>query len=419
MSKTESLEIKSQSKKKKFRFYDSYISKVLKTIETNNGITSNAKQQLNSVLIIISKMIANRAVELTEISKKRTLSKKEVENSVKIYLEGELQAHAVRHGNKSVNAFETTELTEKGTSRQKRAEIIFPPSIAEKFLRKFDNCTIMVTQTAPVYLASILEYLCMEILEQSVNNANSQNRVRLTVKDVELAIRNDNELNRMFVKNNIYFMGGSNIPHINPVLLHRKTTTKKKPNRESVKKHRFKPGTVSLREIRKLQKLGNTLIFARNPFEKYVRQIISEYNKDLKISKNVFSILQYALEAHLVKLLTNSNNAAIHTGRVKMMPCDIDFILKITTVQSSYNNSIFEYESDKDKDNGDESSRDELSRDESSREELSGDELSRDESSRDELSRDESSRDELSGDELSGDELSGDELSEEELSEED
>ena len=109
-------------------------------------------------------------------------------------------------------------------------------------------------------------------------------------------------------------------------------------------KHRFKPGTVSLREIRKLQKMGNTLIFARNPFEKYVREIFCDYNKDLKISKNVFTILQYALEFNLVKLLTDSNNAAIHAGRVKMMPTDIDFIRKITKISSICNQTVFEYE---------------------------------------------------------------------------
>ena len=171
MSKTESPEIKTQSKKKKFRFYDSYISKVLKHIECDNGITSNAKQQLNSVLIILSRLFSNRAIELTETSKKRTLSVKEVQNSIKMFIEGELQKHALNQGNKAVDLFDNDDKSEKGISRQNRAEILFPPSITEKFLRRFDNSTIMVTQTAPVYLAAVLEYLCMEILEQSVNNA--------------------------------------------------------------------------------------------------------------------------------------------------------------------------------------------------------------------------------------------------------
>ena len=183
------------------------------------------------------------------------VSDKEVENSIKTQLEGELQQHALKHGKNSVELFNKFDSSEKGVSRQNKAQITFPPSITEKFLRRFDNSTIMVTQNAPVYLASVLEYLCMEILEQSINNAREQKRVRLTVKDIELSIRNDVEINRLFTRNNIMFLGGSNIPHINPVLLHRKTTSKRKTgNPASKKAHRFKPGTVSLREIRKLQK---------------------------------------------------------------------------------------------------------------------------------------------------------------------
>ena len=126
MSKTESPEIKSQSKKKKFRYYDSYISKVLKGIGPDSGITNNAKQQLNSVIITLSQLFANRAVELTEISKKRTLSMKEIENAVKTYIEGELQNHAVEQGQKSVDLYDKYDEKEKGVSRQSKAQIIFP-----------------------------------------------------------------------------------------------------------------------------------------------------------------------------------------------------------------------------------------------------------------------------------------------------
>ena len=37
-------------KKKKTRYFESYIYKILKKISNTNGITSNAKQQLNSVI---------------------------------------------------------------------------------------------------------------------------------------------------------------------------------------------------------------------------------------------------------------------------------------------------------------------------------------------------------------------------------
>ena len=63
-------------KKKKFRFYDSYIPKILKQSFDNNGITSDARQQLNSILIIFSKHISNISHELTLIAKRKQYPKK-------------------------------------------------------------------------------------------------------------------------------------------------------------------------------------------------------------------------------------------------------------------------------------------------------------------------------------------------------
>lgn len=339
------------TKRKKFRYFDSYISKVLKEVSAESGITNNAKQQLNSVLIMFSKTIANNSLDLTELSGKKTLSEKEVACAVQILLTGDLERHAIEQGDKAVKSYNTNN-EEKGTSRQSRAGILFPPSVTEKFLRKFDKSSMMVTNKSPIFMAAVLEYLCMEILDQAVNQSKTHNRVRLTVKDIELAVRSDPELNLLFNKNQIHFVGGSNVPYIHPVLLHRKTTTKRKkkevtegetdPNAK--KTHRFKPGTVSLREIKKYQKQGNRLVFAKNPFEKFVRAILNEHKEGIKVSKHVFTILQYIIEEYLLKLLKQSNLAAIHTGRVKLMPMDIDFVRSLTDISyrsSPLNNSDY------------------------------------------------------------------------------
>ena len=63
-------------KRKKTRFFETYISKVLKGLSTN-GITSNARQQLNSALCIITRKIASMSIHLTRMAKKKTLSEKE------------------------------------------------------------------------------------------------------------------------------------------------------------------------------------------------------------------------------------------------------------------------------------------------------------------------------------------------------
>ena len=91
--------IKSSSKKS--HLFELYISKVLKNVSDSNGITNNAKQQLNSILIQIAKIISTKSIELTEISQKKTLAEKEIINAILLTLPEELAKNAIIHSKKS------------------------------------------------------------------------------------------------------------------------------------------------------------------------------------------------------------------------------------------------------------------------------------------------------------------------------
>jgi histone H3/H4 len=325
---------KAITKKKKTRFFETYISKVLKQVSADNGITANAKQQLNSAICLISREVSRHVITLTEIAKKKTMSEKEVTNALRIVLPEGLADSAAAEGRKAIDKFEEVDKV-KGTSRQEKAGITFPPAQTEKFLRNFGYSKVMVTSHAPVFLAGALEYLTGEILESASVSAKQNKRVRITIRDLEIGIRTCEDLNRLFIQNKISLMGGGVIPFIHSSLMTKKA--RKKRPRKSVtedgkKKHRFRPGTVSLREIRKFQKTSNCLTFAKFPFEKFVRDVVAEHNKEastMKISKDVFIILQYFVEQKIVEILRNANFAAVHAGRVKLMPIDIDFVCAV------------------------------------------------------------------------------------------
>ena len=242
-------------KKKKTRFFETYISKVLKHINIKSGITSNSKQQLNSVLCIIARELSKITINLTEVSKKKTLSDKEVSNAVRILCSGDLLNNAIIEGVKSVNKFNSE--NNKGISRQDKAGLIFPPSITEKFLRNFGLSKIMITSSAPVFLAAVLEYFTAEILDLSYRNANENKHVRITIRDLQISISNDHELYTLFNKINLTFLGGGVNPFIHDSLILKKPRKKRKItiNNDGTKKsHRFRPGTVALREIKRYQK---------------------------------------------------------------------------------------------------------------------------------------------------------------------
>ncbi|EFA76639.1 hypothetical protein PPL_09944 [Heterostelium album PN500] len=67
------------------------------------------------------------------------------------------------------------------------------------------------------------------------------------------------------------------------------------------KTHRYKPGTVALREIRKYQKTSELLI-RKLPFQRLVREIAQEFKTDLRFQSSAIAALQEASEAYLVGL---------------------------------------------------------------------------------------------------------------------
>ena len=312
-------------KKKKSHFFEIYIIKVLKQICETSEITSNAKQQLNSVLCLIAKNISYLVLNLIQISKKKTISYKEIINALKFILNGELLNNSIIEGEKAKENFETNK-NENICGRQNKAEIIFPPALTEKFLRKFGFSKVMVTSTAPIYLAAVLEYLCFEILDISNTLCKESKRVRINIRDLELSIRSDEELNNLFNKLNINFLGGGVVPFIHSSLLIKTNKVPLKHNNTNINR-RYHSGTVAIRNMKKQQKFSDSLIFAKLSFEHFVRQIFKENNCiDIKLSKDIFIVLQYFIEQYTVNILSNANFLAIHANRVKLTPVDIGLI---------------------------------------------------------------------------------------------
>ena len=324
-------EEKTFMRKKKSRFFETYINKTLKRIAPNNGITANARQQLNSATYFLAVYLANVISRLTIISKKKTMSDREVSNATRLVLPLTLANDSLEKAQSSVEKFndDSTDKT-KHTSRQEKAGIIFPPSIAEKFLRNFDMSKIMVTKNAPVFLACVLEHVVTTLLQYSSELTKSANRVRITIRELELSVQENPDLQQLWDTCNLSFVGGGVVPQIHESLLVKKPRKKKKKvDGDKKKTHRFRPGTVSIREIKKLQKVSNSLTLAKFPFERSVRSIVKTYRDNMKISKDVFIILQYYIEQAVIDFLRDANNAAIHANRVKLMASDLLFIHKL------------------------------------------------------------------------------------------
>ena len=113
----------------------------------------------------------------------------------------------------------------KARSRTSRAGLQFPVGRIHRLLRK-GNYAERVGSGAPVYLAAVLEYLSAEILELAGNAARDNKKTRIIPRHLQLAIRNDEELNKLL--SGVTIAQGGVLPNIQAVLLPKKTEQKAK-----------------------------------------------------------------------------------------------------------------------------------------------------------------------------------------------
>ncbi|CAI9611949.1 unnamed protein product, partial [Staurois parvus] len=105
-----------------------------------------------------------------------------------------------------------------------------------------------------------------------------------------------------------------------------KAARKSAPSTGCVKKHhRYRPGTVAFREIRRYQKSTELKL----PFQHLVREIAQDLKTDLRFQSAAIGALQEASESYLVGLFEDTNLCAIHAKRVKIMPKDIQITRRI------------------------------------------------------------------------------------------
>ncbi|GAA5856023.1 hypothetical protein JCM9279_003379 [Rhodotorula babjevae] len=125
-------------------------------------------------------------------------------------------------------------------SRSAKAGLQFPVGRIERFLRKGAYAP-RIGAGAPVYLAAVLEYLAAEVLELAGNAARDNKKRRIIPRHLQLAIRNDEELDQL-LGHCLISQGASPstliddrssrltrvLPHINQALLPKKDGDKKK-----------------------------------------------------------------------------------------------------------------------------------------------------------------------------------------------
>lgn len=112
----------------------------------------------------------------------------------------------------------------KTVSKSSKAGLQFPVGRVSRLLKKGKYAT-RVGAGAPVYLAAILEYLTAEVLELAGNAARDNKKARIVPRHIQLAVRNDEELNKLF--GGVTIAQGGVLPNIHSTLIPKASSTKK------------------------------------------------------------------------------------------------------------------------------------------------------------------------------------------------
>ena len=108
---------------------------------------------------------------------------------------------------------------DKSQTRSSKAGLQFPVGRVHRYLRN-GRYAARVGGGAPVYLAAVMEYLAAEVLELAGNAARDNGKSRIVPRHIQLAVRNDEELNRLL--SGITIASGGVLPNIHSVLLPKK-----------------------------------------------------------------------------------------------------------------------------------------------------------------------------------------------------
>ena len=108
----------------------------------------------------------------------------------------------------------------KPVSRASKAGLQFPVGRIARFMKQ-GRYAERVGAGAPVYLAAVMEYLAAEVLELAGNASRDNKKTRIIPRHLQLAIRNDEELNKLLA--GVTIAQGGVLPNIQAVLLPKKS----------------------------------------------------------------------------------------------------------------------------------------------------------------------------------------------------
>lgn len=170
-------------------------------------------------------------------------------------------------------------------------------------------------------IRGVLKVFMENVMRDAITSMKYDRRKRLQTKDLNIALEHCG----------MYLGAGlGSKASGKPITQCKQKAAKKKERKEgTTKKHKFKSGTVALREVRRLQKHSDCLVIPKLSFKRLTKEIGQDFESDIAYSKNFMELFQLVCENYLVELFQDALLCALHAERNSLMPKDIQLARRI------------------------------------------------------------------------------------------
>lgn len=179
--------------------FGSAVLKVLKCIHPGLSISTKAMAICCSLLSDSFSRLIVEVKLLHRMRKMATLTSREAMYAVRLVFVGETAKYAVAEGCKATTKFLSSSPGSRDArvSRSVRGGLHLPTGRIERDIREL--CVgVRIQASMPIFITAALEYIIAEVLELSGNVCLLIKSKRILPRHICMAIRNDNELNRLF-----------------------------------------------------------------------------------------------------------------------------------------------------------------------------------------------------------------------------
>lgn len=302
-----------------------YIRNTLKALHPDGGFKKQALLEVNSLVDVVGKQTLAKAEELAIQKGQKTLFAENVHRAATLLFGGGLSSSAKLRASK-----------EEGG---KTVNVKIPAARAGHYLKAEFRGAAFINKTAlrvgkgvkngrreegaADALAKVLNDFLVTLLEAAKPD---KGKVYLKARNIRQAAEKKDAIHSFFQSQGIVLArAGVAATGIHDALMPATTSggnrkyTKRKGDTSG---HRYRPGTVALRNITKLQQ-SDAFMLQQAPFSRLVRAS-AEAGGYERVSSKAFSILQSYVESAVVALLHQANRIAINAKRQTVAVSDIE-----------------------------------------------------------------------------------------------